>query len=800
MVSGASYILAANFGKIDAALYASAMLAERIEKIVSFRKQKGYHDTTPTLPDIEKTHLLFVNSHFRPHVAIAREYQKVRTGAGTAALGGSTQFTINAFGDFYSDMVLRTRLARVVATSATTPTITGGIAAGVATSVLGYYRALTGNAAITAVEAGLTAATTVSWVTKFGQTISADATIASANLYSNLVRYCENPADRLVDSTSFSISGSDLDSYTFIASVMDTKFCVAPNKRRGHCKLIGQEVPIQGTSNGLYRSAVTTGLASITGLSINRDASSGTQSSDTVAVSAELECLNGNVLTVSAAYYTTLAAAQMVGDVTQFDVCRQQEMILNGPQTPRLVQPSLELWHKFKYWFNGDISQALTAANLPPSQRQLNVTFAASSELLFEEPNLYLRIDRSAQITSAGALQALPTVEYLPYVVYNGITAPAISVCELYVNNLFVNEEVHDIYIKRVGFSLMRAHRLVSVAVSASNTNSTLLQQLKWPIEYMFIGVQPNINSLAPAASTAGVLNTGNQFKYRDWHRMAGQVRAEFMPGFNSMADGSNLITPVNTLVAAVINYTVAGVDPATWVLTSLTSSVTSTTFQSSNGVTLTADGDGAVTGPNTTVIVIQLVSLAGILYTATFTTTVTGAVANQAVTGAALLALAADVTLLGSFASTTFATTAAVNFASRTNVGTHAAQVNTLDKSVEYFLPVPTVDTMSLTAHGIVLYDGFSDKFYNQYMPYTYGAERINTPEEEGVYFLTFGHMPGLFQPNDHLNTSRTRELYLDFTTSYVSSATPCQLIISASAINFLSVADNSANVRYLT
>lgn len=66
----------------------------------------------------------------------------------------------------------------------------------------------------------------------------------------------------------------------------------------------------------------------------------------------------------------------------------------------------------------------------------------------------------------------------------------------------------HDIYIKRIGFSLIRVHRFQSnrVAVSVDNI---LLSQLKWPIETLFTGLRPAVN-----------VSSANVNQYRDWHRL----------------------------------------------------------------------------------------------------------------------------------------------------------------------------------------------------------------------------------------------------------------------------------------
>jgi hypothetical protein len=116
------------------------------------------------------------------------------------------------------------------------------------------------------------------------------------------------------------------------------------------------------------------------------------------------------------------------------------------------------------------------------------------------------------------------------------------------------------------------------------------------------------------------------------------------------------------------------------------------------------------------------------------------------------------------------------------------------------YYLPVPTVDTLSLTSHGITIFDGFNDTFFNQYMPFHYGGTALNTPDDVGALFVNMALFPRSNQPSGHLNISRARETYLKWTTSYVSAKTPADLITVAVAINFLLITDGSAVLRYST
>lgn len=47
-------------------IMATELLNQRIKDIMCARAKAGYPDPTPTLADIERTHVLFVNAHFKP--------------------------------------------------------------------------------------------------------------------------------------------------------------------------------------------------------------------------------------------------------------------------------------------------------------------------------------------------------------------------------------------------------------------------------------------------------------------------------------------------------------------------------------------------------------------------------------------------------------------------------------------------------------------------------------------------------------------------------------------------------------
>lgn len=98
------------------------------------------------------------------------------------------------------------------------------------------------------------------------------------------------------------------DEYTAEAMLFHQKFRVAPNKATGWKRLVGQEVPIDGYSS----------LASVAGASVWP-----------AAVAGRLD-VNGN--------------AAVGAPVSAPTTARKLVQVVNGPQTPKAVQPALDLW------------------------------------------------------------------------------------------------------------------------------------------------------------------------------------------------------------------------------------------------------------------------------------------------------------------------------------------------------------------------------------------------------------------------------------------------------------------------
>lgn len=311
-----------------------------------------------------------------------------------------------------------------------------------------------------------------------------------------------------------------------------------------------------------------------------------------------------------------------------------QYSLLDGPQTPKTTHDEIDLWIPLLFWFNTDPRLSIPSVSIPYGQRFIT-----------------LELETLDRLTSGDAF-----------------VDPIITDASLYINNIFVNPEIHDIFIKRIGFNLIRVHRTQRQVIEAGH-DEILLSNLKWPITVMYVCFKPS----------------ENEDSIENWHRCG-------------------LIDEREACVAA---------------------------------------SQPAPTPPGSTFK--QLVS-----------------------------------------------------------------------RGADYKKCIRPVSTLGVSAHGIPIYNSATpSSFYNTYIPYTYGPEKIRTPDDCGAFMIPFCLYPGSYQPSGHINISRAREFYLNYTSAtvpagFVGARTPGDDIISADnpaimvvvaiAINFLLISDGSAVLRYST
>jgi Large eukaryotic DNA virus major capsid protein/Major capsid protein N-terminus len=311
--------------------------------------------------------------------------------------------------------------------------------------------------------------------------------------------------------------------------------------------------------------------------------------------------------------------------------------VYNGYQTFKQTHKDLNMWIPLLFWFNTDARLAFPSVSVPYGQRF--ITFS-----LTQAQNMYHAIINPGASSSLTA----PT-----------LSTPQISTFDLYINNLFVLPEVHDIFIDRVAFTLVRVHRRQTQNLNKSS-DSIHLVQLKWPIESIMFGFQPTVNRKKNTnVTTLGSQASAVSSDMDDWHR--------FCQVTNSVKD------------------------------------------------------TGSVLGTS--------------------------------------------------------------------------AQLNLKEEAGH-------ITTLQLQAHSVDLFSTFPAAFFNSYIPYQFGGSSVTAPTDPGLYMYSFALYPGSYQPSGHFNVSRARELYLNYTSSFISSdaATTATFFVQAKAINFLLISEGSASLRYST
>jgi len=188
-------------------LMATSLLNQRLADVRAQRAAMNLDDT-PTLLDIERTHILFTNAHFKPFAAIGFEYNVVSIQTGSIQWGAEVSFNIPQFGDFFTDMAVYVQLNQ--------PTIV-----------------LSG--------------------------------VSSTSDNAPLMRWCSYPGERIFDRVKFEVNGNVLDDYTSYEVNFFREFNIPPNKLTGWNRLVGQEEAECGyvdqpswVSSGVASSAVTT--------------------------------------------------------------------------------------------------------------------------------------------------------------------------------------------------------------------------------------------------------------------------------------------------------------------------------------------------------------------------------------------------------------------------------------------------------------------------------------------------------------------------------------------------------------
>ena len=150
------------------------------------------------------------------------------------------------------------------------------------------------------------------------------------------------------------------------------------------------------------------------------------------------------------------------------DNYKEKRLILNGYQTLKNNHSSLELYIPLLFWFNKDKRLAL-----PNNISQYG---KVKVRIELEEVNKL--------ITCVDVINDLYNEKY---------NTPNIEEIELYTNHIYINPEIQDIFVTRLGFILVRIHKRISTILN-KNKDKILLPELKFPMESLYLYFRPSIN------------------------------------------------------------------------------------------------------------------------------------------------------------------------------------------------------------------------------------------------------------------------------------------------------------------
>jgi hypothetical protein len=388
------------------------------------------------------------------------------------------------------------------------------------------------------------------------------------------------------------------------------------------------------------------------------------------------------------------------------DMFQEYKTIGNGNQTLKYKHNSIDLFIPILFWFK-DVRNALP--RLPWGQLQLSVKLAKEMDIIGYYDG-----------GGGGA--------------YN---SPKIEFCDLYVNQLFTLPEIFNLYTKKFVFSIIRTHKAHKEIIKINNSNNykILLNNLKWPIELMYVSFRPQENI------------TLSQF----WHKNAKLIKKSYK-------------TPV------------IAKDPST-----VMSVVCNDDYPISNNkvsIALISHITSILSNVNGFYIGYDLIITEGFGYNSD--------IGNNKYTIIDYIANTATLIIDGVWYDNFIP-----NITTKFELSTSQLAIN----RVTYYQEESIVDSISIIAHDIEIFKSHKSIFYNSYLSSRF--KNINTPDDANIYLIPLCINPYNHNPSGSINVSLVREFYIGFTSKLISSNYPVDLIVLARTINFLLVDANTGGLH---
>ena len=539
MSSGGSFRIIINDGKSDTILNSTVLLHKQISN-------------EPSVSSIEETHTLFVHRKFKPFVTSGMEYQKVKH-TGNLSFGETVKFSIPQYGDFLHDIVTNIKLGKVQSSLQQVPNpstektlFQNGFLQSIPRN--GYEWDNKTKYKITTPEnanypdngnfqlSGQTLAQqfcVYDLVDVFGNSVKSE--------YRNLVNLYDYPGERLLKRVSISVNGNLLDSYTSEVAAMRRNYMITKDKIEGYKRCVGQETETFGKSeirytydfgatakNGhdLSLTPTTSSIAQIRNTSDNENAPildsmhTTTVEQDGIMIN---KVSNHNILNTESIQHTipTNGSLNLVQEVSSF---------VSGLQTPHLCLNESAFWVPLHFWFCKDVGQAFPSLCVPYGQRFIEITLETLENMVVESPYVYVRQAKVVERNSDGnnlknnkpfysshssikvydessgeyvksilKLTGKYEVQYsvIPFL-KRGTLSGSIQQMLLYINNIFIEPEIHTIYLNKAHTNIIRVTRIHKETIGRETQMK--LDQISWPVEFLSIGFQPiwNVESANP--------------------------------------------------------------------------------------------------------------------------------------------------------------------------------------------------------------------------------------------------------------------------------------------------------------
>ena len=170
--------------------------------------------------------------------------------------------------------------------------------------------------------------------------------------------------------------------------------------------------------------------------------------------------------------YSTLSGdiqSEYIKVQQQMEINTQQDIIY-GPQIPKFIQPSLDLWVPLQFWFCRDIETSLPISAIPYGEKIFAINLASISELCYSVAGL---IVTQINYTTNNIVKK-------PIYVRSQINSPSLF-SEMYINSIYLDETIHDIVMEHAQTHLIKTFRY-----QKKDVRKTIPLDLNWPVETIY--------------------------------------------------------------------------------------------------------------------------------------------------------------------------------------------------------------------------------------------------------------------------------------------------------------------------